>query len=97
MKEWLSEPQNISPLFPLPYTNLLSEVLQIYRRNGDWWQKSLKVRGFQTGSHGASDSKHASLQPQLLWDITWQRQQGRENLGAMAGRHWSAECARAVL
>lgn len=53
-------------IVPLPYTNLLSEVLQIYRRHEDRWQKSLKVRGFQTGSHGASDSKQVSLQPPLL-------------------------------
>lgn len=37
MKEWLSKPQNISPLFPLPYIHLLSEVLPVQWGNAGWW------------------------------------------------------------
>lgn len=36
--------QNISPLFPLPYIHLLSEVLPIDWGSAGWWPKSLNVR-----------------------------------------------------
>lgn len=75
-------------IVPLPYTNLLSEDLQIYRRHEDWWQKSLKVRGFQTGSHSANDSKQASLQPQLLLSGI---PLGKENKGEKTWEPWLAD------
>lgn len=51
MKEWLSKPQNISPLFPLPHIHLLSEVLP----SAGWWLKSFKVRTPNGGIQGTGD------------------------------------------
>lgn len=66
MKEWLSKPQNISPLFPLPYIHLLSEVLPVHWGNAGWWLQSLKVWTPNCGIQRTGASIGTSLQPQPL-------------------------------
>lgn len=97
MKEWLSEPQNISPLFPLPCNNLLSEVLPIHLGNADWWQKSLKVRASKLESRVLVTVYRPFCSPSSCSLGYYLAKKTRKRRHGSRGRHCSVECAGAVL